>query len=704
MVNKRVSFLVPLAVSIVLIVVLYYPVFFKSYWAVNSSDAVQLHLPNNLMVVNSFRKIELPLWNPNFNLGQPTIDGSTTIFHPFLILYFLFKPWMANTIEVLLGLFLTCLGIWYFLREQNINVFPAIIGIFVYVLSGPVFFLHSYHLGFMAPLILPWLLILFHRYDSTKSIRWLWIASFLCILAVQSLDFDTLFYLYLGLVIDRIVCLPKYETKDYIIKWVVIFLLTALTGFVLYLPFYQWLVNSSRITRSYAGILPPGFLNTLSAIVTNNWVSKWPYDVFYFYFGPGIIWLFVAGLKRLNTAFYAKKYLLFSLIMPLIYITAILLRFHALDLWRGMFVFCLGLSIIAARGTSNILNARFYEILVTVIFSIVTLIIALWSIFQDMSFRITAVLLLAFFGMIATVLSITGNKKKFGYIGVSVTMIATLLIPAVHYTVGTFSCVRYNTEITENLPLYNLLSKDTGGKTGHWRVSIFGCSYNLTSLAGLKTLPNYTPIYNKKFEESLCQDNLIPQTRVHPYWMNLKSSDAEKLSFYGVRFLVTNDYDLCSRAPWDDVCPEWSKKGWVERKDISWPKHKIWENSYYIGRSYIITSEGFKKSGVEFLKDSPTSVILKAKTDNNDLLVLADLYYQGWQAYVDGEAVPSEVYHNCLRAVRLKKGEHVVRWQYDSKIERLGLLFSSLAVCLLILYLILLSAFCKDRDKNKSMD
>ena len=693
------NFLIPIFFFL-LVLLLYYPVFLQGYWAINSSDAVHLHLPNNTIVADSFRRGSLPLWNPNFNLGQPTIDGSTTLFHPFLVLFLMFNPWLANTIEVLLGLVLIFLGAWYFLKQQRFENFPALMGAIIYGLSGPVFFLHSYHLGFMAVLLLPWCLFLFHLHDSTQDIKWLWLGSLLCILGVHSLDVDTLAYLYLGFVLDRLICFPKKQKNIYILKWLVVFLLTSFSGFAVYLPLYQWLAYSSRMMKSYNGILPPGLLNLWSAIISNRWLEDWPYDVFYFYFGPAVLWFVITGLRFLDKFNYVFRYFKYSLIIFLIYHLNVFFPelFKSFDLWRSMFVFCLGLAMVSVVGITNILkNKQKFADYIVVSLLIILFIVALG---KNINLRILLILLATLIIMSVVVLTKIRESKLFSAIAISAVIAVTLGLAAMHHAIGTYYCIRYKTEITENLPFYDNLSRDEEGSFAHWRTSIFGCTYNLTSLAGLKTLPNYTPLYNKNFERSLSNDNLIIPNGTHPYWMNLKNSYADVLSVYGVRFLITNKYDLCVQPPWDNCCSDLNKEGWIERKDLTWFKHRVWENSRYIGRAYIVSSDGKRYSGVEFLKDFATEVILKVKANEGDRIVLADLYYPGWQAYLDNSPVKTDIYHGCLRSVVVNKGVHVVSWKYAGKIEKIGLAISCSSILLLVLFLCFMSIFFNKKRFN----
>jgi uncharacterized membrane protein YfhO len=65
-------------------------------------------------------------------------------------------------------------------------------------------------------------------------------------------------------------------------------------------------------------------------------------------------------------------------------------------------------------------------------------------------------------------------------------------------------------------------------------------------------------------------------------------------------------------------------------------------------------------------------------------LVLSDLYYEGWRAFVDG--VEQEVYKAdyALRAVQLEAGEHQIEFVFDPMSFRIGLMVSGVSLLVLV--------------------
>ena len=69
----------------------------------------------------------------------------------------------------------------------------------------------------------------------------------------------------------------------------------------------------------------------------------------------------------------------------------------------------------------------------------------------------------------------------------------------------------------------------------------------------------------------------------------------------------------------------------------------------------------------------PDRIRLSVRTDAPGMLVLSEVYFPAWKAYVDGKS--TEVYpaNHALRAVRVPAGEHTVEFRYESWSLQLGI-------------------------------
>ena len=88
-------------------------------------------------------------------------------------------------------------------------------------------------------------------------------------------------------------------------------------------------------------------------------------------------------------------------------------------------------------------------------------------------------------------------------------------------------------------------------------------------------------------------------------------------------------------------------------------------------------------------------IALETSTGAAALLVLSEVYYPAWKAYVDGERVPLYRADHLLRAVPVPAGEHTVELRYESWTLRLGTAVSLLTGLILAALMLL-----KMRDRR----
>jgi hypothetical protein len=87
------------------------------------------------------------------------------------------------------------------------------------------------------------------------------------------------------------------------------------------------------------------------------------------------------------------------------------------------------------------------------------------------------------------------------------------------------------------------------------------------------------------------------------------------------------------------------------------------------------------------VSETPQDLVVDAETLQNGFLLLADTYFPGWTATVDGRAVPLFRANLSERAVPLPPGRHEVRFSYEPPGFRLGLMTTIAAVVALLLWL-----------------
>jgi hypothetical protein len=85
-----------------------------------------------------------------------------------------------------------------------------------------------------------------------------------------------------------------------------------------------------------------------------------------------------------------------------------------------------------------------------------------------------------------------------------------------------------------------------------------------------------------------------------------------------------------------------------------------------------------------FVRDDETTVELEATLERPGLIVLADSYYPGWHATVDGVAAPIVATNHLFRGVPAPAGTHRVRFVYEPASVRIGGALSATGLCIIV--------------------
>ncbi|MBI5020621.1 MAG: YfhO family protein [Ignavibacteriales bacterium] len=79
---------------------------------------------------------------------------------------------------------------------------------------------------------------------------------------------------------------------------------------------------------------------------------------------------------------------------------------------------------------------------------------------------------------------------------------------------------------------------------------------------------------------------------------------------------------------------------------------------------------------------SLNKISVQAETPKNGLLILSEIFYPGWNAYIDGTLTPIHRVDWCLRAIPVKSGRHEIVLRFEPESFRIGSLitFSTLLI------------------------
>ena len=91
---------------------------------------------------------------------------------------------------------------------------------------------------------------------------------------------------------------------------------------------------------------------------------------------------------------------------------------------------------------------------------------------------------------------------------------------------------------------------------------------------------------------------------------------------------------------------------------------------------------------------------IEAVADGAGLLVLGEVYYPAWRAYVDGEPAPIYRANGLFRAVPLPAGEHTVELRYESRTLRAGIIVSLITSAVLVALIVVAAARRRRKGAN----
>lgn len=86
------------------------------------------------------------------------------------------------------------------------------------------------------------------------------------------------------------------------------------------------------------------------------------------------------------------------------------------------------------------------------------------------------------------------------------------------------------------------------------------------------------------------------------------------------------------------------------------------------------------------VRETTREVVIDATAPEDGFLLLADTFYPGWTARVDGAAAPIYRANHSVRGIQLPKGRHEVRFGYDAPGFALGLQITVVAMALLLFW------------------
>ena len=166
--------------------------------------------------------------------------------------------------------------------------------------------------------------------------------------------------------------------------------------------------------------------------------------------------------------------------------------------------------------------------------------------------------------------------------------------------------------------------------------------------------------------------------------------NAARVRFVAAARAVANENEGLNRLVADDFDPD----GEVVLHDVS-------DATLHPTIAEVAASSERAIGRATISHEDAQEILIDADASRDGFLLLADTYYPGWFAEVDGRPAPVYRANLMLRAVPVPRGHHIVRFVYDPPGLITGLQITMLSVSLLILWLAV--AAYADRRRAGSM-
>ncbi len=737
---------IPSIILICVILIVLILIFTGILWApagtfIGGIDVYGSHYWNAAFIQDTIRAGVIPLWNPYYYSGHPFLaNPSTFVFYPATILYVLIPlPW-AFTLDTLIHLFIASLGMLYLVRLITGSHKAGLASSIVFGLNG--YFIDRIFAGHIALIhsaaLIPWVFFFMEKALLTKSKGWFVMSGL--VLAMQVLggdphiNFYTALFSSLYFLLRLLVDLKLFQPVV-LLKTCGYFILFPFTAFcvsaIQILPSVELAALSERAQNTYdfatfMSFSPGQFFSFLIPRASSpTFNTNWEFGCY-----VGILALVVAGIGGLFNQ--NRKYVLCYGVLLVIVLTFMLGSFTPLYFLyykylpviatfripaRAVVMFDFILSIFVGFGIhylheSGMKLGRYgISILFTIILTICMYVgVVTFKIPLASKEVVTAI---SIFAVTAVLLSLTFLMKN--RTPVIWLIIAALFVDV--YIVYSDSVPRLNSDtLLQKQPYEQVFQKDTS----LYRVSVPGYRgefygfpsrgmkhqyYGINGSAPIILKDYFNFIYNMAdapkpemlrhtFSPELFNQNIAFSSRI----LGLKYAIVETPS--GYKMMSTENYQPRAMILRDMIfTPSYLDHLQILKSPDFDPQKKVLlDESSRTAVSKIVQTDAIVQDWVDIEHYTANRLKIKADAPSGGILLLSELYYPGWKAYVDGTSVPILRADYLLRAIPLTPGKHSIEVVY----RPMSFLVGSAVSLSALLVLLLLWTAKRYKLKNKT--
>jgi len=704
-------------------------------------DVIDQIYPWKTLTIETLKNLQIPLWNPYSFSGTPHLANyQSAVLSPFNLLFFILPFIDAWSLLVLLQPLLAGLFMFAFLKSLKISNEGSVIGSLGFMFCGFITTWMAYATLGYAILFLPLALLAIEKFYQTGRNKFLILLSFSLLLSFFSGHFQISIYFFLFVL--AYIFFKLFQKRN--IRNTCYLMLYTFLGILLSLP--QLLSSIEAYTQSLRSgifekgeVIPWGYLSTFLApdylgnpVTRNDW------------FGHYAEWNAYVGVIPLILGFYAmlktrKKEILFFGLTGLL---AILFSFQTplLDLLvalkvpvlstsalsRIIVLFSFSVCVLAGYGLDRLIddikqkNIKHIYLLLTLL---TVIFVALWAvvslkllipldkiIIAKQNLILPTIIFFVFWVLTTLSFLAVHLKKEF----------LIKLLPIALTLVVVFDLLRFSSKwmpfdprslIFPNLPISNELNQLSGFERVLSNMGGTGTIYYR-----LPALDGYDAVYIKRYGEFVASlgDGKLTESARSMVILPLNGFHTKQaVNLLGAKYIVHKVAD--GHAPW--AFPFWTYPAETFPTIYNDGVYQIFENKNAFPRTFLVNSYAVEGNPQKILdtmfsssfdlrnelvleqdpkfnldgkgtakidKYSSGKILITTNSTGSNLLFLSDVYYPGWQAFVDGHQVQIYRADFTFRAIFVPKGQHQITFIYSPSSFNMGVLAAVLGLLIII--------------------
>jgi hypothetical protein len=679
-------------------------------------DNMLIHVPIKSFLASELREGRFPLWNPFVYAGTPLLaDMNNSVLAPFGLLYLIFDPFVAITINLMVSFFLASVGMYAFLRSRDLAPIASLVGAILFGYSGTLVWSADDLPVTQAIAWLPWMMWAWHRVLVQPTVKRMNVVILLAVLQILSGHPHVIYMSWLVMAVYASVVGGARR------GWLLlpVFCLVVLVGAVQIVPFLEYVGLTARgasdiafaQTDSLAWADMLRFLLPNLGGVLAHATAWWEGGNVNGYIGITGLLFAILGTRKKE----ARLFLILGIVGLVVALGARTPLFYALyhglpgfSLFRSpanyLLVYSFGMAALAAYGAvyliDNLRQMRIWKIVWgTLIIGMMVLAVGAFVYFYP------GVMPNIVAGMpTAAVSDVRVNLFGSGtaLIALSVVLLVSRMrasfLWALPLVVG-IELVLFSKNMLVTTPLSEVKKwTEEGSALVHIMPEADWRQHRFHVRPSLFVRPNRQELDVEKTAAWTAQSLWANVGMMH----GLATTDGTAAMSIGQYRLAIDSDVQKARVAGPLIIPPWllrplgvryivgNRTDYEELTSLGYASSVRTEDIWLYERADVAPRLFVDVKGADIAVDAytPTMISATVKSPTAASVVFSDIFYPGWTATVDGRAVSIKRYQEILKAVPIAAGEHEVVFRFDPPSVTWGIVGSVAGLTLLgVLYL-----------------